>query len=89
MWKILGAVKAQFSTFGDILLKVQKKLQQATNDIETVGTKARTMQRKLREVESIAVDASDDVFGFESLEDSGARPDLPEISEESSHKDAA
>ena len=89
VWKILGAVKAQFSTFGDILAKVQKKLQQATNDIETVGTKARTMQRKLREVESIAVDASDDVFGFESLEDSGARLDLPEISEESSHKDAA
>ena len=89
VWKILGAVKAQFSTFGDVLSKVQRKLQQATSDIETVGTKARTMQRKLREVESIAVDASDDVFGFESLEDSSARPDLRENSEESNHKDAA
>ena len=89
VWKILGAVKAQFSTFGDVLAKVQRKLQQATSDIETVGTKARTMQRKLREVESIAVDASDDVFGFESLEDSSARPDLQENSEESNHKDAA
>ena len=47
VWKILGAVKAQFSTFGDVLAKVQRKLQQATSDIETVGTKARTMQRKL------------------------------------------
>ena len=89
VWKILGAVKAQFSTFGDILAKVQKKLQQATSDIETVGTKARTMQRKLREVENIAVNASDDVFGFANLEDSSARPDLPENSEESSRKDAA
>jgi DNA recombination protein RmuC len=88
VWRILSAVKAQFSTFGDVLAKVQRKLQQATSDIETVGTKARTMQRKLREVESIAVDASDDVFGFESLEDSSA-PDLPENSEESSHEDAA
>ncbi len=88
VWRILSAVKSQFSTFGDVLAKVQRKLQQATSDIETVGTKARTMQRKLREVESIAVDASDDVFGFESLEDSSA-PDLPENSEESSHEDAA
>ena len=89
VWKILGAVKAQFSTFGDVLAKVQRKLQQATSEIETVGTKARTMQRKLREVESIAVDASDDVFGFESLEDSSAQPELRENSEESNHKDAA
>jgi DNA recombination protein RmuC len=89
VWKILGAVKAQFSTFGDILAKVQRKLQQATNDIETVGTKARTMQRKLRDVESIAVDASDDLFGFENLNDSSVPADLPENSEESSHKDAA
>jgi DNA recombination protein RmuC len=89
VWKILGAVKAQFSTFGDVLAKVQRKLQQATSDIEAVGTKARTMQRKLREVESIAVDASDDVFGFESIEDSSARPDLQENSEDSNHKDAA
>ena len=73
VWKILGAVKAQFSTFGDVLAKVQRKLQQATSDIETVGTKARTMQRKLREVETIGVDASDDVFGFESLEESSAQ----------------
>ncbi len=84
VWKILGAVKAQFSTFGDVLAKVQRKLQQATSDIETVGTKARTMQRKLREVETIGVDASDDVFGFESLEESSAQPALPENSEETS-----
>jgi DNA recombination protein RmuC len=89
VWKILGAVKAQFSTFGDVLARVQKKLQQATSDIETVGTKARTMQRKLREVENIAVNASDDVFGFANVEDSSARPDLPENSEESSRQDAA
>jgi DNA recombination protein RmuC len=89
VWKILGAVKAQFSTFGDVLARVQKKLQQATSDIETVGTKARTMQRKLREVENIAVNASDDVFGFADVEDSSARPDLPENSEESNRQDAA
>ena len=59
------------------------------SDIETVGTKARTMQRKLREVENTAVNASDDVFGFANVEDSSARPDLPENSEESNRQDAA
>jgi len=43
VWKILGAVKAQFSTFGEIFAKVQKKLRRATSDIETVGTKTRSM----------------------------------------------
>ena len=89
VWKILGAVKAQFSTFGDILAKVQKRLQQATTEIETAGSKARIMQRKLREVENLTVDDSDDILGFASVEDSNARSDSPENSEESSRKDAA
>ncbi len=81
VWKILGAVKAQFDTFGEILGKVQRKLQQATSDIEAVGTKARTMQRKLREVENPGVNASNDMFGFASLEDLDACPELNETSE--------
>jgi DNA recombination protein RmuC len=81
VWKILSAVKAQFDAFGDILAKVQRKLQQATSDIETVGTKARTMQRRLREVENVGVDASNDVFGFPNLSDSSSCPDLAESSE--------
>jgi DNA recombination protein RmuC len=89
VWKILGAVKAQFSTFGDILAKVQRKLQQATSEIETVGSRARTMQRKLREVENVAVTDSNEVFGFPSLEDSSLLPDSVENSEDASRKDAA
>ncbi|HEY5779806.1 MAG TPA: hypothetical protein VIT00_13765, partial [Terrimicrobiaceae bacterium] len=46
----------------------QRKLQQATNDIETVGTKARSMQRKLREVESVSVEDSNAVFGITNEE---------------------
>ena len=64
VWKILGAVKAQFDTFGEVLGKVQRKLLQATSDIETVGTKARSMQRKLREVEGVSVKESDALFGI-------------------------
>jgi DNA recombination protein RmuC len=89
VWKILGAVKAQFDTFGEILSKVQRKLQQATNEIEAVGTKARTMQRKLRDVENLGADASNELFGFANGEDPTAGLDLPENSEESSRADAA
>lgn len=73
VWKVLGAVKAQFGTFGDILAKVQKKLQSATSDIEAVGAKAQTMQRKLRTVENVSLKDSEDVFGFAGS--GGAEPD--------------
>ena len=84
VWKILSAVKAQFSTFGEVLAKVQRKLQQATNDIETVGTKARSMQRKLREVESVSVEDSNAVFGITNEEDH--EPELQEDRNESNGK---
>jgi DNA recombination protein RmuC len=71
VWKILGAVKVQFDSFGDVLAKVQRKLVQATSDIETVGTKARSMQRKLREVEGVSVKDSDTLFGIAKEEDPG------------------
>ena len=87
VWKILGAVKAQFDAFGEILSKVQRKLQQATNEIEVVGTKARTMQRRLRDVENLGVGASNELFGFANGEDSSTRLDLPEGPEESSRTD--
>jgi len=64
VWKVLGAVKAQFGTFGEVLAKVQKKLQSATTDIESVGSRTRTMQRKLREVETVTVEDSQAILGL-------------------------
>ena len=84
VWKILSAVKAQFSTFGEVLAKVQRKLQQATSDIETVGTKARSMQRKLREVESASVEDSNAVFGITNEEN--PEPELQDDRNESNGK---
>jgi DNA recombination protein RmuC len=89
VWKILGAVKAQFDAFGEILSRIQRKLQQATNEIETVGTKTRTMQRKLRDVENMGVDASNELFGFANGEDSTPQIGPPDSSEEPSRSDAA
>lgn len=53
VWSLLGAVKAEFGKFGDILDKTQKKLQEASNTIEDAGKRTRQIERKLREVQEL------------------------------------
>ena len=48
------AVKKEFNTFGGVLEKAQKKLNEANNEIENlVGTRTRIMQSKLKTVEQL------------------------------------
>lgn len=51
VWAILGAVKAEFGKFGDLLDRTHKKLQEASNSIDTAARKSRTIERKLKDVE--------------------------------------
>ncbi|MEW6510283.1 MAG: DNA recombination protein RmuC [Bacteroidota bacterium] len=53
VWSLLGAVKAEFGRFGDVLDKTQKKLQEASNTIEDAGKRTRQIERKLRQVEEL------------------------------------
>ncbi|MBR3169162.1 DNA recombination protein RmuC [Candidatus Saccharibacteria bacterium] len=53
VWQILGAVKAQFGKFGDLLEGVQKKLQESANKIESAKTTSRQIERKLKTVEEL------------------------------------
>lgn len=53
VWALLGAVKTEFGKFGDILDKTQKKLQEASNTIETAAKKTRTIERKLKKVQEL------------------------------------
>ena len=55
VWAILGAVKSEFTKFGDILDKTQKKLQEASNTIEDASKKSRTIERKLNKVQELPV----------------------------------
>ena len=50
VWEILGAVKTEFSKYGDVLDKVKKKLDEASNTIEDVAKRKRAIDRKLRSV---------------------------------------
>jgi DNA recombination protein RmuC len=53
VWEILGAVKNEFGKFEDVLKKVEKKLQEAGNVIESVNQRSRVIHRKLRTVEEL------------------------------------
>ena len=53
VWEVLGAVKKEFTLFGDILDKTQKKLQEASNTIERASSKSRNIERKLGKVQEL------------------------------------
>ncbi len=58
VWALLGTVKTEFNKFGDILEKTHKKLQEASDTIETAARKSRTIEKKLRGVEDLPVAAT-------------------------------
>ncbi len=53
VWSLLGAVKSEFGKFGDVLEKTQKKLQEASNTIDSAARRSRAIERKLRTVEAL------------------------------------
>jgi DNA recombination protein RmuC len=60
VWELLGAVKTEFGLFGNILEKTQKKLQEASNVMDSARQRTRVIERKLKDVE--ALPASDNTF---------------------------
>ena len=72
VWRLLGAVKTDFGNFAQVLEKTQEKLRQATESIDTAFIRTRTIQRKLKEVES-----------FEPHDNSTIQQDLKLESDES------
>jgi DNA recombination protein RmuC len=53
VWEVLGAVKTEFTKFGDALAKTRKKLDEASNSIEAAETRSRAVARKLKSVEEL------------------------------------
>ena len=56
VWRILGAVKTEFSKFGGLMEKAQKNLQLASGQIdELMGKRTRAIARKLQDVEALPI----------------------------------
>ncbi len=53
VWAVLGAVKTEFGKYADVLDKVKKKLQEASNTVESASTRTRVIERNLRRVETL------------------------------------
>jgi DNA recombination protein RmuC len=54
VWKILGAVKKEFETFGGLMEKAQNNIQTGLDQLDDViGVRTRAIQRKLRTVETL------------------------------------
>ena len=52
VFKLLGAVKTEFSKFAETLQKAQKKVDEASNELDNlVGTRTRMIQSKLKTIE--------------------------------------
>lgn len=73
VWTILGAVKTEFSKFGDLLDKTHKKLQEASNSINTAAQKSRTIERKLKNVEQLQQSEAVDLLDIVSYDENNIK----------------
>jgi len=65
IWELLGAVKTEFTKFGDLLDKTHKKLLEASNSIEDAARRSRSIERRLRNVQQISYDRVSELLRFD------------------------
>ncbi|MDD5475673.1 MAG: DNA recombination protein RmuC [Syntrophales bacterium] len=56
VWKLLSAIKTEWSKYGAVLSKVHKKLGEASNTIEEAQVRTRVIGKKLRDVEEMPLE---------------------------------
>ena len=50
VWTLLGSIRTEFDRFGDTLGKARIKLQQAVGELDSVDTRTRAINRRLRDI---------------------------------------
>ncbi|MCK9195598.1 MAG: DNA recombination protein RmuC [Syntrophales bacterium] len=73
VWSLLGAVKTEFTTFGGILEKTHKKLQEASNIIEKAATRSRSIERRLKNVQEMPAPDAETLIEDNEEPDDGER----------------
>jgi DNA recombination protein RmuC len=72
VWQLLGAIKKEFESYGSVVTALSKQLNTASNSVERLGTRARVMSRRLKDVELLSDQgAAEKVLGLASDELSG------------------
>ncbi|MGA9263229.1 MAG: DNA recombination protein RmuC [Desulfobacterales bacterium] len=67
VWQLLGMVKTEFGKFGDVLARTKKKLQEASNTIDSAQVRTRVISRKLEKVQEIPLDSPPEASGDQGL----------------------
>ena len=55
VWKVLEDVKKEFGKFGEVIEKIEKKLTEASNQLQNVHVRSRVLERKLKDVQAPAL----------------------------------
>lgn len=63
VWQVLGAVKTEFTKFGDVLATTKATLEKAAKNIESAEVRSRQMARKLKSVEALPSEAAQLMLG--------------------------
>ncbi len=64
VWKLLGVVKSEFGKFGLVLEKAERQLNTVSKSISDATKKTKTIERKLRGVESLTIEETTEVIGL-------------------------
>ncbi len=65
VWKVLGAAKAQYEKFGDLLAKARKKVDEAGKVLDEADHRNSIIQKNLRTVETLESGEAQDILGIE------------------------
>ncbi|TGU74303.1 DNA recombination protein RmuC [Geomonas terrae] len=76
VWRLLGAIKTEFMTFGTLLDKTRKKLDEASSSIDTAATRTRRIQRKMQGIEELPEHEAKAILGVDF--GSGAEAEVSE-----------
>lgn len=68
VWQVLGAVKTEFTKFGDVLAATKTTLERAAKNIENAEVRSRQMARKLKSVEALPSEAAQLLLGADTTD---------------------
>lgn len=74
VWRVLGAVKQEFTKFGDVIAKAKEKLDQASRTLDETGVRSRAITRQLRDVETLPDGDAERLLGSPLLLDPDDAP---------------
>ena len=75
VWQTLAAVKNEFGKFGDVLVMVRKKLDEAGKHLDNTSKRTRAIERKLRDVEILPGEQTQQLLGDSLLSEEDAADD--------------